>query len=265
MGSESRRKGNVMKKDAILYTIIGVLVGFLIGYFVGRAHLAYEFKKGVKDAFGAVAGDEDGEGLFSGFKINSQIQANHGAASATLKTLNAMFSSYKKKGYAGLGRIYPVGNDPTVPNDGKFCGLYYEVNNALDRITLIGKGEAAADCRADGNIEAAEGEGSYIPSIYIEAYTPQPELKFECKPKQGYWYALMKFYQDGEKKVPYDKGAARNHFAIVAFPAEYGKSGEEIFIINEEGTVYSIDFGQAKYIDTYPGPDPTKSNWEIAR
>jgi hypothetical protein len=65
-----------------------------------------------------------------------------------MNTIDGMLSTFRAKGYGGYGRTYPVGNDPTCPNNGKFCGLYYQTNRAGDRITLIGVADANADYRA---------------------------------------------------------------------------------------------------------------------
>lgn len=248
-----------MKKEAILYAVIGLLAGFIGGYFTGRAHLAYELRKGVKDVIGVVMGNEEDGNLF----FKSKVEANQGAAAATLKTFNGMFGTYHKKGYADLGRIFPIGNDPTVPNNGKYCGLYYEVNNASERVTLIGVADANADCRADGNTDASESGGSYIPSISVNGYSPLPEVKFKCSPKHGYWFALMEYDSDGQQKIPYDKEYSKTHYALVAIPADYGNTGKETLIINQEGKVYKLDRGVGGYIDTYPGPDPTTQGWTL--
>jgi hypothetical protein len=75
----------------------------------------------------------------------------------------------------------------------------------------------------------------------------------------------MKYYQDGDKLIPYDREFSKNHYAIVAFPSEYGITGESTLIISEEGTVYAMDFGKAEYLDTYPGPNPKDFGWEIRK
>ena len=56
----------------------------------------------------------------------------------------------------------------------------------------------------------------------------------------------------------------QNHFAICAFPADYGNSGEDTYIINEEGTIYMLDRGIGEPIKQWPGDDPMQQNWEVA-
>ena len=168
--------------------------------------------------------------------------------------------------YAGQGRTYPVGNDPTVKNNGKFCGLYYETNNVGECVVLIGAEEANADFRATGILDAKDGDiGSYTPCICFENGTEyKKEVTFQIAPKQGYWFALMKYIDLDGIKQPYDKEYSGDHFAIVAFPAEYGVTGENTYIINEEGTVYQLDRGEGGYLDTYPGICPVDHGWVIA-
>ena len=90
-----------------------------------------------------------------------------------------------------------------------------------------------------------------------------PETTFPRMPSQGYWYALMKYYDDGSRKIPYDKEYSEEHFAIIAFPFEYKESGWNTYIINEEGKIYRKDLEGSGYLDTYPGPDPLLQGWEI--
>jgi len=132
-------------------------------------------------------------------------------------------------------------------------------------VTLIGTADAYADCRADGDTDAVEGEsGFYQPCVK----TTDPEAcmaKFQMKPKAGYWFGLMMYYHNGKWRVPYDNTYSKDHYAMVAFPADYGSTGQTTFIINETGTVYSKDRGKSGYLDTYPGPDPVQHGWEVAQ
>ena len=74
-----------------------------------------------------------------------------------------MVNTYKKKDFANLGGSYPVGNDPDVLNNGKFCGLYYEVNDSGERVHLIGVAQASRDYRSSDDL--ASETGTYTPSI----------------------------------------------------------------------------------------------------
>ena len=213
--------------------------------------------------------------------IKSKIAANEGAASGSMKTFNGMFTTYKKKRYSGSG-LYPVGLEGVGATNvyrkeqaGKYCGLYYETgcSGAGERLTLIGAAEASADARAGDPALAANGTtmiyaqqgiiGSFHPIIFVTTWLPQPAVTFEMSDKQGYWFALMR--QMTTSGFTYGLNASRNCFAICAFPADYGSSGENTFIMNEEGTVYAKDLGKGTYIDRYPGLDPGVRGWKIAQ
>jgi len=177
--------------------------------------------------------------------IKSKISANEGAAAAGLKTFNGMMAVYRKSDYDQNGvRDYPV----------NLSALYYEMNRAGERVTLIGIADAQADYGSGGTYTAnyTDRTTGRIKTV-TETFTPQP--------KAGYWFSMIPLMHDGK---PYAENR-RNHYAICAFPADYGNSGQVTFIINEEGTVYSMDFGEGKPIKKWPGSDPIAEGWEIAQ
>ena len=171
-----------------------------------------------------------------------------------------MLETFRKSNYEGLGRIYPLGIGPET-NSGKYVGLYYAPNCAGERVTLIGVADANADMRADGDTDAVEGDvGFYYPAVrttgaisYLTAAT------WRMATKAGYWFGMCQRYGS----TFYNKTQAANHYAIVAFPADYGSSGQTTFIVNENGTVYSMDFGVGEWRNS-PGADPVSAGWEIA-
>ncbi|MFC1479327.1 DUF2950 family protein [Planctomycetota bacterium] len=192
--------------------------------------------------------------------IKSKISANEGAAAAGLKTYNGMMATFKKSNYQGIGRKYPPGTG-SARNSGKYCALYYEVNNAGDRVTLIGVADANADCRADGDTAGDEEGGTYAPVIKTTGSASyQTAATFNGVNKAGYWYGMCTQYGG----TSYDLTQASNHYGICAFPDDYGSSGQTTFIVTEEGTVYSMDFGTAVWRNV-PGADPVSEGWEIAQ
>jgi hypothetical protein len=83
-------------------------------------------------------------------------------------------------------------------------------------------------------VAAAAGEG------YRRAASGEPT------PYHGYFYRML--YAQG----PAAKGGAKEYFVdgrmvggfgLLAWPAEYGASGIQTFIVNQEGVVYQKDFG----------------------
>ena len=199
--------------------------------------------------------------------IKSRISANESAAASSLKTFHGQMAMWKKKNYTGNGRVYPPsvsGNAQFrgVANLGKFCGLHFDVNNAAERLKMIGIAEGKADCRSDNNTQSVAGmPGNYTPSTNVTTFTALPIVNFTMEPKAGYWFAMPDNWGVATTQV-YDWTRSRNRFALMAFPDDYGSSGEDTFVINEEGTVYFLDRGVGVWIN-YPGNDPTVANWEV--
>ena len=95
--------------------------------------------------------------------------------------------------------------------------------------------------------ETAEGEepspaGPFVASAAEQGYTASART-----PYHGYFYRLL--YNQGANA----KGGARDYFkdglmtegfALVAWPAEYGTSGIQTFIVNQDGTVFQKDLGK---------------------
>ena len=196
-------------------------------------------------------------GIYSEASIKTRSNPPEHYARMSLIIINSMSHTYQKT----FG-THPIGNDSSDVNNGKFCGLYFQFDSRGE-IPLIGKDLAYADYRASNS------PGSTI-GIFLPYYKNRdgeynyfPPFTFNLAPIDGYWFALMKYYSNDKKIIPYDREFSKEHFAIVAFPAEYGIKCTETLIINEEGDVYWKDLGKGEYLDTYPGPDPEKYGWEI--
>lgn len=95
--------------------------------------------------------------------------------------------------------------------------------------------------------ETAEGEapspaGPFVASAAEQGYTASART-----PYHGYFYRLL--YNQGANA----KGGARDYFkdglmtegfALVAWPAVYGTSGIQTFIVNQDGNVFQKDLGK---------------------
>ena len=90
------------------------------------------------------------------------------------------------------------------------------------------------------------------------------ELKRSAKPYHGYFFRVL----DGDG--PHAPGGAHNYlikgklvggFGLVAWPAEYGVSGIQTFIVNQDGLIYQKDIapppGGAPVPITVYDPDPS--------
>ena len=116
----------------------------------------------------------------------------------------------------------------------------------------------------------AEGErpsplGPLVAEAVEEGYSSSAS-KGEPRPYHGYCYRLLK------AQGPHAAGGALDYvirgrmlggFALMAYPAEYGKSGIMTFIVNHQGVVYQKDLGPdsakiAKAMQTF---DPG-AGWE---
>ena len=89
------------------------------------------------------------------------------------------------------------------------------------------------------------------------------------QPYHGYYYRIITAQGPSANNGAYDyvvEGKLIGGVAIVACPAEYGKSGIMTFMTNHEGTVFQQDLGpdtekQAKAIQLFdPGPGWQKAN-----
>ena len=95
-------------------------------------------------------------------------------------------------------------------------------------------------------------------------------------PKNGYYFQAMELDENDE---PYNqekvgetgiKATNRTKFGFVAYPAEYGKTGRRTFIVNEQGTVYSVDVNPdiqgvaLKWPGSNDAGPYAKGNWKAA-
>lgn len=128
-------------------------------------------------------------------------------------------------------------------SEGKHDGLYWKVGEGEEESPL---GPLAARASA-------------------EAY--QKEIKESPQPFHGYFYWILKeqgAHAEGGAKNYLVNGNMTRGFALMAYPAEYRKTGVMTFLIGQDGQVYQKDLGPdtaetAKAIKTFD-PDDT---WAI--
>jgi hypothetical protein len=140
----------------------------------------------------------------------------------------------------------------------------YRADNAT-KISFI----AIDHARADANTAETGDFGSFP---LIEDWTD-----IALAPRNGYYFQAMELDENdepynqeevGETKI---KATNRTKFGFVAYPAEYGRTGRRTFIVNEQGTIYSIDVNpdiQGVAL-RWPGSDEAndpyaKGKWKVA-
>jgi hypothetical protein len=111
----------------------------------------------------------------------------------------------------------------------------------------------------------AEGEtpspaGPFVASAAEEGYRRGAGRT----PYHGYYYRLL--YAQGANarggaKDYFADGVMTQGFALVAWPADYGSSGVQTFIVNQDGVVYQKDLGEdtVNVVETIKSFDPDSS------
>jgi Protein of unknown function (DUF2950) len=109
--------------------------------------------------------------------------------------------------------------------------------------------------------EPASPAGPFVAAAAEEGYR---RVEGERRPYHGYYYRML--YAQG----PNANGGAREYFkdglltegfALVAWPAEYGSSGVQTFIVNQDGVVFQKDLGEdtATVVESIQSFDPDSS------
>lgn len=110
-----------------------------------------------------------------------------------------------------------------MSDGGKRNGLFWPVN---DNELRSPAGQALAAAEAEGYGRATAGKTS---------------------PYHGYLYRTLpgqsEHARGGAKSYLDDNGRQAGGFALLAYPAEYGRSGVKSFIVNQDGIVYEKDLG----------------------
>ena len=189
--------------------------------------------------------------------LSEQISANESAAIASLKIITSAEAVWSQQ-------------DP----DGNGIKDYwtYDVSCLHRMFRADGQTKTAfiAIDHARADVNTAE-TGDFGESPAIEDW-----VRITLTPKSGYYFQAMEVDENDE---PYNQGEVgetkiratnKNKFAFVAYPAEYGKTGRRTFIVNEQGTVYSIDVNPdiqgvaLKWPGSNDAGPYAKGNWKAA-
>jgi hypothetical protein len=112
--------------------------------------------------------------------------------------------------------------------------------------------------------EEGEPESPAGPFVAAAAEEGYRRVEGERRPYHGYYYRLL--YAQG----PNANGGARDYFkdglmtegfALIAWPADYGSSGVQTFIVNQDGVVFQKDLGEdtATAVESIQSFDPDSS------
>jgi hypothetical protein len=107
-------------------------------------------------------------------------------------------------------------------------------------------------------VEGSEEELSPFGPLIAEAREVQPDHE-RGEPFKGYLFRILTRQGPNPPGGEYDyiiNGNMIAGFALVAFPAEHGKSGVMTFVVSHQGTVYEKDLGRFPGMDRY---DPDSS------
>ncbi len=108
-------------------------------------------------------------------------------------------------------------------------------------------------------VEGSEQELSPFGPLIAEAREAEPDHE-RGEPFKGYLFEILTRQGPNPPGGEYDyiiNGNMIAGFALVALPAEHGKSGVMTFVVSHQGTVYEKDLGPFPGMDRY---DPD-SNW----
>jgi hypothetical protein len=111
----------------------------------------------------------------------------------------------------------------------------------------------------------AEGEPPSPAGPFVAAAAEEGYRRGESRtPYHGYYYRLL-YAQgpnaNGGAKEYFVDGVLTGGFALVAWPAEYGASGVQTFIVNQDGVVFQKDLGEdtATVVESIKSFDPDNS------
>jgi hypothetical protein len=115
--------------------------------------------------------------------------------------------------------------------------------------------------------EPASPAGPFVAAAAEEGYRAAEGLA--GTPYHGYYYRLL-FRQgtnaNGGAREYFKDGLMTEGFALIAWPADYGASGVQTFIVNQDGVVFQKDLGEdtATAADAIQAFDPDSSWTAIA-
>jgi prepilin-type N-terminal cleavage/methylation domain-containing protein len=181
--------------------------------------------------------------------LRSQKSANERSASASLRKIVDFEALWRSQD--------PDGNTVNDYWTGDVCTLYSALRGTLRKGTMDDMPLARADT-------AALGDNMPISDAGVTSGN-QPDNTGQI-PKSGYFYQVMTLMEDGVTSYQVDTSGQGysyynlNDFAFCSYPENYGTSGDNTFIVNVQGTVWSMDNGGV-VVTQWPAADPSTVGW----
>jgi hypothetical protein len=137
------------------------------------------------------------------------------------------------RGFVGAQNEYA-----SVGRDGDAAGIY-----ALKLISDPGTENGLYWQTGEG--EPPSPAGPFVAAAADEGY--RAGASGERKPYHGYFYRLL-YAQgpsaNGGEREYFKNGLMTEGFALIAWPADYGSSGVQTFIVDQDGVVFQKDLGE---------------------
>ena len=139
--------------------------------------------------------------------------------------------------------------------DGDPAGIY-----ALKLVSDLGLQNGLYWPTAEG--EPPSPAGPFVAAAAAEGY--RRAEGDERAPYHGYYYRMLYAQTDnanGGARDYFKDGLLTEGFALVAWPADYGSSGVQTFIVNQDGIVFQKDLGEdtATAVESIQAFDPDSS------
>lgn len=128
------------------------------------------------------------------------------------------------------------------------CLEYVDAQNAYRRTDWDSDGvlEYSTSILGDKSLyefQAGKGDLTLVEKEFAQAESGSRA----SKPMSGYWFKILKGQgpqAKGGEKSYVTKGGMTEGYGLVGWPAEYGKTGVNTFIVSQDGVVYKKDLGE---------------------
>ncbi len=147
--------------------------------------------------------------------------------------------------------------------------------SGLHRLERMPEGGGVPIALLDGDLARADDDKAMngigaVGAPMPDTGTPPAALLplLQTAPRSGYLYRAIRWIEPGTlyRQDPDGNGESSTHgsrFAFQARPERYAVTGAATLFVDESGTTWARDFGDARPDNTevWPGPEPTATGW----